>query len=417
MSKLPLEGLRVIDATTSWAGAYTTNVMGTFGAEVIKIEAIQRLDIWRAAGVHLVNPPPPSNQAFEWSPPWNAVNTNKIEITLNLSKPKGVEVFKGLAAKSDVVVENFTPRVMANFGLDYPVLKTLNPKLVMVSMAAYGQTGPWKYVPGFAHPIEMMAGFAQLMGEPDGPPKICGAGFTDPIAGTNAMIAVMFALLYRQMTGEGQYIDLSQVEASTCLIGEALLDYSVNNRIQTRQANQHPFMAPHGYYKCKGDEKYIGIAVATDEEWASFCKAIGEPAWTKNKKFSDSLSRWNNRKELDELVEKWTINHDHYAVTQLLQKAGIAAGPFLTSVELLQDPHLKERDVFQYVDRALVGKRPYPVPTIPMRLSEAKPSIYRPAPLLGEHNEYILSKILGMSDEEIKTLEREQIIGKVPLGL
>ncbi|MDP2919444.1 MAG: CoA transferase [Dehalococcoidia bacterium] len=413
MVVLPMEGLRVIDATTSWAGAYLTNMMGTFGAQVIKIEAIQRLDLWRAAGTFLLSP---REKLWEWSPAWNAVNTNKLELTINLTNPKGVDIFKKLAKISDVIAENFTPRVMDNFGLGYNTLQQDNTGLVMISLPAHGGTGPWKDLPGFAHPIEMMSGLAQLMGYPDGPPRICGTGITDPIAGTNGFIAVLFALLYRQTMGMGQHIDLSQVEAATCLIGDAIADYSVNKRVQQRQANDHRFMAPHGYYRCKGDEMWVGIAVATDSEWDGFCRAIGSPSWTSDERFSTSLARWNHRRELDVLVEGWTVGHDHYHVMNMMQKVGVAAGPYLTSAELLTDPHVNARGVFQRVDRALVGTHPYPVPTTPMRLSNAPASIMRPAPLLGEHNNYVLGELLGLSSTEIKLLEDERVIGTVPIG-
>jgi crotonobetainyl-CoA:carnitine CoA-transferase CaiB-like acyl-CoA transferase len=409
---LPLKGIRVIDATTSWAGAYLTNVLATFGAETIKVESVDHLDVWRGGGTFAMDQ---KIKIWECSPLWNSVNSNKFGITLDLGNEKGREVYKKLVKTSDIVVENFTHRVMENFKLDYPHLIEINPELIMISLPAYGGTGPLKNVPGFATPIEMMSGFAYLMGYPDKAPTICGTGFTDAIAGTNGVIAVMFAMLYRQLTGTGQYIDLSQVEAATSLIGDTIADYSVNKHIQTRRANEHPYMAPHGYYRCKGDEMWVGIAIASDDEWASFCKAIGEPAWTQEGKYSDTLQRWQNRSELDVQVEEWTSQHDHIEVMNTLQKVGVAAGPYFTSVELLNDPHIKERGVFQYVDRAVAGRQPYLVPTIPMRLSDVSVTISQPAPLLGEHNGYVLGKILGMPESEIQDLEKEHIIGSSPL--
>lgn len=414
MPKLPLEGIRVTDVTGSWSGPYLTNLMGNLGAEIIKVDSIQRLDLWRAAGVHLLGS---REEPWEWSPSWNSVNTDKLGITLNLNHPKGVEIFKQLVKISDVVAENYTPRVMQNFGLDYPALEELNQSIIMISLPAHGYTGPWNNVPGFAHPIEMMSGIAQLMGESNGPPMICGTGITDPIAGINGLIAVMLALTYRQITGKGQFIDLSQVEAASCLIGDAIVETSMNGTVPTRQGNSHRFMAPHNYYRCKGDEMWVGIAVSSDEEWRQFCKAIGNPPWTKEERFADSLSRWQNQDDLDKLVEEWTNQHDHYEVMNTLQKAGVAAGAYLTSAELLTDPHLKERGTFQVVDRAIVGEHPYPVPTAPMKFSEAPTKIRRPAPLLGEHNEYVLRELLGMSRAEIQSLVDDQIIGTKPVGV
>jgi len=407
MPRLPLEGIRVIDLAMFWSGPYTANLLANMGAEVIKVESSRRLDGWRGAGTATL----PADKSWERAPLFNAVNVDKLDITLDLSRPRGAEIFKQLVKMSDVVVENYTPRVMKNFGLDYPVLREVNPKIIMISLPAHGATGPWKDYPGFAFPIEQMSGIPQLTGYPDGPPRMTGIAPSDSIAGVNGMVAVLIALLYRQRTGKGQYIDLSQIEAITCLIGDAIVDYTMNKRIQPRRGNHHPFMAPHGYYRCKGDDMWVGIAISSDEEWVCFCKAIGNPPWTKDERFADNLGRWHNQDELDKLIEEWTIEHDHYEVMNILQKAGIAAGPVITSAELLTDPHLRERGTFQKVDRAIVGTHPYPIPTAPMRLSKCQVSIRRPAPLLGEHNDYVFGKLLGMSKEEIQSLTDDQIIG------
>jgi benzylsuccinate CoA-transferase BbsF subunit len=253
------------------------------------------------------------------------------------------------------------------------------------------------------------------MGQPDGPPQICTTGITDPIAGINGLMAVMLALVHRQETGEGQFIDLSQVEAATCLIGDAIVETSMNGTIPTRRGNDHRFMAPHNYYRCKGDEMWVGIAVSSDDEWRNFCEAIGNPPWAAEPRFSDSMSRFHNREALNVLVEEWTSQHDHYEVMHILQKAGVAAGPYLNSAELAADPHVKERGTFQVVDRAIVGEHPYPVPTAPMKFSETPLKIRRPAPLLGEHNEYVLGELLGMSKEEIQECADEKVIGTQPI--
>jgi len=407
MPRLPLEGIRVIDLTMFWSGPFTTNLLANMGAEVIKVESSRRIDGWRGAGTA----PAPADRFWEWSPVFNAVNCDKLDITLNLAQPRGVELFKQLVKISDVVVENYTPRVMKNFGLDYPVLREVNPKIIMLSLPAHGSTGPWKDYPGFAFPIEQMSGIPQLTGFPDGPPKMTGTSPSDPIAGLNGMVAVLIALLYRQRTGKGQYIDLSQIESITCLIGDAIIDYTMNHRVQPRRGNRHPFFAPHGYYRCKGDDMWVGIVVSSDEEWSGFCKAIGNPSWTEDERFADSLGRWHNQDELDKLIEEWTIEHDHYEVMNILQKAGVAAGPVLSGAELLTDPQLRERGTFQMVDRAIVGTHPYPIPTAPMRLSKCPISIRRPAPLLGEHDDYVFRELLGMSKEDVQTLIDDRTIG------
>ena len=413
MPGLPLEGIRVTDATNSWSGPYTAQLLASMGAQVIKVESIQYLDTWRGGGTRTME----GEYLWERSPLWNSVNADKLGITLDLTRPKGAEIFKQLVRISDIVAENYTPRVMKNFGLDYTVLREVNPGIIMISLPAHGSTGPWQDYPGYAASIEQMSGIPQLTGYPDGPPKMSGSGFTDPVAGVTGMVAVMMALLHRQVTGRGQYIDLSQIEAVTCLIGDAIVDYSMNGRIQPRRGNRHPSMAPHGCYRCKGDDLWVDIAVSSDEEWRHFCQAIGGPEWTKEDRFTDALSRWHHQDELDRLVETWTVQHDHYEVMNTLQKAGVAAGAVLTTAELLEDPHVRARGTFQVVERTIVGAHPYPVPSAPMRLSECPVSIRRPAPLLGEHNDYVLGELLGMSKDEIKSLADDGIIGNTPLGL
>ena len=410
MSGLPLEGIRVTDATHSWAGPYATNFLASMGAKVIKVESLQWLDPWRGGGTARTE-----ENFWEQSPLFNSLNLDKLSVTLNLRHPKGAEVFKRLVEISDIVAENYTPRVMKNFGLDYESLKKINPSIIMLSMPAYGMTGPWTDYPGFAALFEQMSGMPQLTGYPDGPPKMTDWGFADIIGGVNGRVAIMFALLHRQMTGEGQYIDLSQVETVTSVLGDAHVEYSMNERIRPRRGNRHPYMAPHGYYRCSGKDFWVAIAISSDEEWEQFGKAIGNPSWTKEGRFADSLSRWHNQDELDKLIEAWTLEHEHYEVMNTLQKAGVAAGVIPTGAEIPDDPHLKARDMFKVVDRAVVGLHPYPKPT-PMKFSDYPVEIHRPAPLMGEHNDYVLGELLGMSREEIQSLADDQIIGTKPLG-
>jgi len=413
MSQLPLAGIRVIDATISWAGPFAMSILATLGAEVIHVESIQYIDPWRGGATSGYIE---GLKLWELSPLANSVNTGKFGITLDLSRPRGADIFKQLVKISDIVAENYTVRVMKNFGLDYPALREINTSIIMISLPANGATGPWKDHPGYGHSVEQMAGIPQLTGEPDDPPRMTAFGIADPVAAVNGAAAVLMALLFRQVTGKGQYIDLSQTEALTCMIGEAIADASMNGRVQPRRGNRHPFMAPHGYYRCAGDDLWVAIAVASDEQWQRFAAAIGDPPWTKEERFADTMSRWHNQDELDELIEAWTIQHDHYEIMNLLQQAGVAAGAVLTSAEMLTDPHLVARGTYQMLERELVGAKLYPIPTAAARLSKCELKIPRPAPLLGEHNEYILGSLLGIPPEEIESLVTEHIIGKVPLG-
>ncbi len=406
-----LAGIRVLDLSEGVSGPYCTHLLAGYGAEVIKVEKPGEGDITRHIGPFLDDTP-----GSERSGLFLYLNSNKKGITLNLKTRTGVEMFKELVRISDVVMENYTVRVMKNFGLDYPVLREINPKLIMLSMPAHGCTGPWREYPGFAYPMEQMAGIPQLTGDPDGPPRMTETSPSDPAAGINGTMAVLMALMYRQRTGRGQHIDLSQVEALTCLMGDAIVEYTMNHNIRPRLGNHHPFWAPHGYYRCKGDDKWVGIVVTSDEEWQAFCNSIGNPHWAKDERFAGSLGRWQNQDELDKRIEEWTQEHDHYEVMQILQKAGIAAGPVLAGDELLNDPHLKERGFYQRLEREVVGTHAYPIPTGSMRLSKCPISLRRPAPLVGEHNEYVFARLLGMSPEEIQALIDKQVIGDIPIG-
>ena len=410
MPKLLLEGIRIVDLTAFWSGPFAAVTLANMGAEVIKLEAGKRMDGWRGAGVATL----PEERIWERAPLFNSMNTDKLGITLDLSNPKGVEIFKKLVKISDVVMENFTPRVMKNFGLDYPVLKEVNPKIIMMSMPAHGSTGPWKDKPGFAYPIEQMSGIPQLTGNPDGPPRMTETSPSDPAAGINGAMAILNALLYRQRTGKGQYIDLSQIEALTGCVGDAVVEYTMNKKIRPRYGNHHPFWAPQGYYRCKGADKWVGITVKSDAEWVAFCKAIGRALLANDERFADSMSRSQNQDELDKLIEEWTVENDKYEVMNILQKAGIAAAPVMDGIDHLNDPHLNERGTYQKIDREVSGTHRLPIPTSPMRFSKCPIAIRRPAPTLGEHNEYVFGELLGMSQQEIQALYDEKITGKLP---
>jgi len=418
MSAMALEGIRVIDLGQAWAGPLATQLLADVGAEVIKVESIQRLDPWRTSGTR-----PEDEGWWNRSPLTNTVCRNKYSLTLNLGHPRGAALFKQLVKIGDVVAENYTPRVMENFGLHYPVLKEVNPDIIMISMPGSGMTGPWRNHVGFGSSVEQMAGIPQLLGYLDGGPTCHGIGVavTDPFSALNGAVAMLMALHWRQVTGKGQYIDLSQNEALTCTIGDAIMGYTLNRKVQGRRGNRHPFMAPHGCYRCQsfpgkdqGEDMWAVIAISSDVEWESFSQAIGSPSWTREERFADSLGRWQNQDELDKLIEAWTAEHDHYQVMHILQAAGIRAAPVVTAPELLSDPHLEKRGFFETFDHPEMGLHPYP--GIPYKLSETPGSIRMPAPTLGQHNEQILSELLGLSQREIAQLAAEEVIGTRPLG-
>jgi crotonobetainyl-CoA:carnitine CoA-transferase CaiB-like acyl-CoA transferase len=402
--KQPFAGIRVFDLSRFWSGPCCTSYLGGLGAEVIKVEAIQSVDGFRW-------PQKVGDKWWEASGNWCPVNLNKYDVTLDMNQPRGMELAKELIKKSDVVIDNFPSRVMENFNLTYPVVKELREDIIMVSMPGYGMTGPWRDYPGFGFAFEQSSGLAYLTGYADGGPLIVG-GAADPIVGTHTAFAIQAALEYRRRTGKGQFIEISQLEALTSFMGPAVMDYVMNERVWGRRGNYSPVMAPHNIYRCKGNETWVVIAVQSEEEWQAFCKVTGNPEWAKEERFAAFESRVANQGELDSLIGDWTIEHDPYEVMDILQKAGVPAGAVTDSKMLLEEPHLNERGFWVEMDRVVVGKQRYS--TFPIKFSET-PIGYRPAPTLGEHNEYVLGSILGLTKDQIEKLEKEQIIGTEPL--
>ena len=416
---LPLEGIRVIDVSMWFAGPMATRLLADVGAEVIKIESLKHIDPWRGpvvfneklAGRYPSGITP--ERPYNWSAGFNLQNRNKCGVTLDLGTPQGKEVFKKLVGISDVVLENYSPRVMANLGLDYPVLEKINPQIIMMSLPALGGTGPDKDYVAFGQTINCMSGMAYLTGYIGEEPMLqSGIAYGDPLSGMNAAFAVLSALHYRRRNGQGMHIDLSQVEGIIAFTADAIMDYTMNGRVQGRVGNRHPSMAPHGCYRCQGEDKWVVIAIPSDAAWRRFCQAVGDPSWAEDARFSDVLGRYKHQDELDRLIESWTQKHEHYEVMRILQGAGIPAGPVLDGKELVEEPHLNERGLYEKVTHPETGTHPY----IGMyaRFSRTPGSIRMPAPCLGEHNHYVYGELLGLSSEEMTELEKDGIIGTRP---
>jgi crotonobetainyl-CoA:carnitine CoA-transferase CaiB-like acyl-CoA transferase len=287
---------------------------------------------------------------------FSGANRNKQGITLDLRHPRGVELFLQLVATGDVVVENYTPRVMDGFGLPFERLRAVRPDLIMVSLPAYGGTGPWRDYPGFAFPVEEMAGFPQLTGyADDGVPRRWGNAAADSIAGLNGAYAVLTALEQRRRTGEGQHIDLSQVEALTCFLGEPILDYQVNHRLPRRMGSRDAAYAPQGVYPCAGNDRWIAISATDEAQWQSLCACIGRTEWPADPHFATPAARQRHHDDLDVGITDWTCERDRLDAMRALQGAGVPAMPVMASYELLEDEHLRARDYFQEMPREVVG--------------------------------------------------------------
>jgi len=403
MSHGPLNGVKITEFTSAWAGPYATCLLGLLGAEVIKVESRERIDHARftsfTTGKTFSTP--------DESPVFNILNLNKLSVCLNLRRPKAVEIAKQLVEKSDVVVENMRPGVMARLGLDHAVLRETKQDIIYLSSSACGQTGPDREHVGYAPHFAAAAGVSHITGYEDWPPSILAGAF-DLRSATTAAFAILAALLCRQRTGEGQYIDLASQEAIAILNSDALMEYVMNGRVRVRGGNRHAALAPHNCYRCRGDDNWISIAVANDQEWKALCRAMGDEELARDSRFSTAETRWKNQEELDEIISDWTADQDYYEVMHDLQAAGVAATPSLSNKALFLDPHVVERKTFMQVEHPFLGNDWVVAP--PWTLSETPASIRRHAPVLGEHNYEIFGQRLGMSREEIKRLEEEQVI-------
>jgi len=430
MSKLPLEGIRVLEIGIIWAGPYAGLILADLGAEVIKVESI--LHIPPSTRGYRIRPPQeamagPTGSAYPdrmaGARPWNrfahfnAQHRNKYSMTVDLTRDKGKEIFKKLVAVSDVFLENSAYGVMNKFGLGYPVLSQVNPQLIMCSMPGYGNSGPYKEYVGFGLLMEALIGHAWLRGYADSDPTTHNPVYPmDTIGGAMAAFMIMTALFHRKKTGRGQFIDLAQTEAFLPHLGQAVMDYSMNGNVQRTVGNRDPglSMAPHGCYRCLGNDRWIVIAVDSEEEWQGLCRAMGNPAWTAEERFSDAVSRFKNQDALDKLLEEWTKEHDHFALMHILQKEGVPAGPVMDARDCYNDPHLKDRGFFVETTHPEAGTHLYP--GLFAKMSGTPLTCRLPSPCLGEHNEYVYKKLLGVSDEEYAELEREQHIGMEYLG-
>lgn len=404
-----LQGIRVLEFSQFWAGPYTGETLAYFGAEVIKVESIKRPDPYRQMGSTggldprlIIFTDPNKSVGF------NELNLNKLSVSLDLTKPKAVELAKSIAKLSDVVVENNRPGVMDRLGLGYEAIREIKPEIIYLSASCRGATGPERNYAGFAPIFGSLGGLAEITGYADGPPAPPIGGRADIICGTANVFAIITALIYWETTGKGQYIDTSDSEVISCLIGDIFIDYALNGRVQTRHGNEDDIFTPHNCYRCQGDDEWISIAILNDEEWRAFADAIGNPDWARDDRFADALSRKKNEEELDSLISGWTINLTKYEVMDMLQKAGVAAVPSFSTKDLFNDHHLRERQVCTQIDHPVIGR--LTVMNAPWRLSVTPAEVVRHAPLLGEHNRYVFSELLGMSEKEIESLIDEQVI-------
>ena len=409
---LPLEGVRIVEMGQLIAIPYAIKLLSDMGAQVIRIESCVRLENYRSNSFYDNNS---DGEYWNRGVNFNQQNRNKLSVTLDLTDPRGREALVELIAVSDVFAENFTPRVMRNFGLEYDDLRAVKPDIIMVSSTGYGHTGPWSGFGAIGYGTEAASGLAHMTGYQDGPPALPEIPYADYTAAEHTVFAIAAALVHRARTGQGQFIDLSQTETLSSTVPEAFMDFAANSRTMERTGNRDHAFAPQGCYRCRGDDAWIAISAATDSQWSGLCETFGGPDWVGDAKFADSLSRWQHRRELDELINLETMTWDHRELERHLQARKVPAGAVLDGKELLFDPHLNQRGFFEVVEHhPSTGVPPLPYSSRPWRFSETPGRTEHAAPMLGQHNWWALGEVLGRSVASVAAMEEDGVIGTAP---
>jgi crotonobetainyl-CoA:carnitine CoA-transferase CaiB-like acyl-CoA transferase len=391
--------------TQALAGPFATKLLADMGAQVIKIEAATHPDLLRlwatTSEQHL---------AHERNPFFHATNTNKLSVSLLLDTSLGRELLLELVGISDVVIDNFSSRVMPQLGLSYDELRDVREDIIVISMPACGCSGPYRHYVGYGDAIEAIAGLTMLSGYRGGKAVKIGITIADYVAAFNAVIAILAAALHRQRTGRGQFIDLSQFEACGRTIGEALVEYQFTGKQPPRRGNRHPVFAPQGCYVCGGDDDWVAISVESDSQWEALVKLMEASDLGEDTSLKSAKGRQAAHDRIDEHITRWSHSQDKYAVMQACQAAGIPAGAVLKTNDLVRDRHLRARGFFEEVDHPVEGRQE--LPGMSFRLSKTPAHIRTPAPVFGQHTDYVLRELLGKSDEQIASLRALGIVGR-----
>jgi crotonobetainyl-CoA:carnitine CoA-transferase CaiB-like acyl-CoA transferase len=408
---LPLEGLRIIDLTMGWAGPVGTRQLADLGAEVIKVEGRGYPDWWRGADY--------SEEAiagFGHEKPlyFNWVNRNKTGITLDLTSAEGVALLLRLVRTADAVVENYGQGVLSGFGLSDAVFRAERPDIVMMSMPAFGAATPWAEVRAYGSTLEQASGLPMVTGWPHDRPTMNHIAYGDPIGGLSACPAILTALLHRQRTGEGQYIDLSQVECLFPLVAPWMIEQAVTGQVAPKTGNRHPVHVPHGCFACDGHDAWVVIAVTDDDAWRAFCRVIERPDLAEDPALATAAGRRTREGELEAAIGAWTSIRSPDEAMEALQAAGVAAGAARGLAEmLLYEPHLTARGYWQEVARSHMDFLQQPSPVF---REEGRPYPIRlAAPTLGQSSREVLARILGLTDVELDRLETAGVIGEAPI--
>jgi crotonobetainyl-CoA:carnitine CoA-transferase CaiB-like acyl-CoA transferase len=425
MTALPLSGIRVLDFTVVWAGPYCTMMLADYGAEVIRVESLQhfppttRGSMPRPPAAFLANASHLQGGYPNWEPgerPWNrhpSFNNharNKLSMTVDTTRPEGRDIVRRLVEISDVLVENNPVTTMEKLGLTYDTVRAWKPDIIYMSMPPFGHTGPYRTFRGYGNNVEALCGLTTARGYADlgvgSSPRVL---YMDAASGAGAAFAVLCALHHRQRTGQGQFIDFAQAENMMPHIGEAFMDAAMNGRDMAPMGNHHPAMAPHNCYPCQGEDRWLVIAVATDVEWRCLCRALHEPAWAMQEKFTTLAGRLQHQEELDRHLAAWTSTQEARSAMAHLQAHGVAAGMVCFEPDAYADPQLKARGFFVSVTHPESGMHDYP--GMLWKMSRTPGSFRSPACCLGEHNDYVYRELLGLDDAEISRLRADGHIG------
>lgn len=389
--KRPLAGVRVLDCTAWWAGPSATEVLACLGADVVKVESHKRPDPMRMASTRSPKDP----EWMEWSPIFHSVNSSKRGVTLDLSSSEGVAIFERLVANADLMVENYTPRVMEQFGLGWERVHALNQRLVMVRMPAFGLDGPWRDRTGFAQTMESISGMAWVTGFTDGPPTLV-RGACDPVAGMHAVVAALLALRARNADGQGRLVECAMVESALNITAEQIIEWDVSGALLGRDGSRR-WGTVQGVYRCEGTDRWVAISAESDSQWHSLRTVVGiedEPRW------STGEGRYTDADEIDQLIEGWTSSLRSPDVVALLVEAGVPASEVVRGPDIVHNPQLRHRGFFEKEDHPVTGT--HDLPTMPFRFSDVEAWMSSPAPTLGQHTHSILSEVA--SPEELEQL-------------
>ncbi|MFQ5874913.1 MAG: CaiB/BaiF CoA transferase family protein [Dehalococcoidia bacterium] len=415
---IAFEGVNILDFTWVGVGPITIKYLADHGATVVHVESVTRPDVLRTVPPFKDGQPGINRSQF----PAN-FNTSKYGLGLNLSKPQARDLIKRIITQwqPDILAESFTVKAMRNWGLDYQSVRELKPDIIYFSGCQQGQTGPHARYAGYGQLAAALAGFYHITGWPDRDPAGPYGAYSDFINPPNAVTAIVAALEYRNRTGKGQHLDLSQFECAIHFLAPPAMDFLVNGHILGRKGNRDDSYAPHGVYPCKTDgassdsqeaarphESWCAIAVTSDKEWRALCNVMGNPPWSQESRFSTFAGRKENEEGLDRLIGGWTAQHEAKKVMHLLQKEGVPAGVIQSQSDLWEDPQLKHRGFFQWLNHSECGPMPYD--GLQFQLSKTPGRLRMPHATIGEHNELILREFLNLSDDEIADLIAEEAL-------